>query len=340
MSRYLRDLTAAQPEPHPGFLSTSAFLRIALCLGRDFPKFLRAAAQVGRSTGYAWLDDRAPTIGAAIAFYTMFSLAPMLVIVIAVAGFVFGREAAEGALFGEIAKIVGPDSAGAVQAMLRNAGSTRSGIIATMVGVGTLTATATAAFSELQAALNLIWKAPATSSLTIARFLKSRFLSLCVILVIGFLLLVSLVVSTTLTASSDYLDRTLPNFSIILYPIHHALSFGLTTVFFAVIYKILPDYSIEWQDVWLGAAITSLLFSIGKHLISLYIGSSNMASSYGAAGALIIVFVWVYYSAQIFLLGAEFAKAYADQRRGLLNGAVLWRSNASSVQQKLPYTAQ
>jgi membrane protein len=263
----------------------------------------------------AWFDDRAPTIGAAIAFYTMFSLAPMLVIVIAVAGFVFGREAAEGALFGEIAKLVGPDSAGAVQAMLRSASSTRSGIIATVVGIGTLIATATAVFSELQAALNLIWKVPATGNLSVTQFLKSRILSLCVILVIGFLLLVSLVVSTALMVFSDYLDRTLPNFSFILFLVHYVLSFGFTTVFFAAIFKILPDHPVEWRDVWLGAALAALLFSLGKHLISLYIGSSNIASTYGAAGALIIVFVWVYYSAQIFLLGAEFAKAHGDLRR-------------------------
>jgi len=268
-------------------------------------------------TVYSWLDDRAPTIGAAIAFYTMFSLAPMLVIVIAVSGFVFGQEAAEGALFGELAKLVGPDSAGAVQAMLRNASSTRSGIIATLVGIGTLIATATAVFSELQAALNLIWKVRATGNLGVGHFFKTRFLSLCVILVIGFLLLVSLVVSTALAAFSGYIDRTLPNFSFILYFVHYALSFGFTTVFFAAIFKILPDHPVEWQDVWLGATLTALLFSLGKHLISLYIGSSNMASTYGAAGALIIVFVWVYYSAQIFLLGAEFAKAHGDQRRRL-----------------------
>src|SRR5215469_13916364 len=283
--------------------------------GWIFPTFLQGWLKLGKNAIYSWLDDRAPTIGAAIAFYTMFSLAPMLVIVIAVAGFVFGREAAEGALFGEIAKLVGPDSAGAVQAMLRSASSTRSGIIATVVGIGTLIATATAVFSELQAALNLIWKVPAAGNLGVTHFLKSRFLSLCVILVIGLLLLLSVVASTVLMAFSDYIDRTLPNFSIILYFAHNALSFGFTTVFFAVIFKILPDHPVEWQDVWLGAAITSLLFSVGKHLISLYIGSSNMASSYGAASALIIVFVWVYYSAQIFLLGSEFAKAYGDWRR-------------------------
>jgi membrane protein len=254
-------------------------------------------------------------MGAAIAFYTMFSLAPMLVIVVAVAGFVFGREAAEGALFGDLARLVGPESAGAVQAMLRSASGTRSGIIATAVGIGTLIVTATAVFGELQAALNLIWKVPATGNLGVWHYLKSRMLSFSVILAIGFLLLVSLVISTALSAFSDYIDRAMPSFGIIIYLLHHGLSFGFTTVFFAVIFKILPDHPVEWEDVWLGAAITAVLFSIGKHLISLYIGSSNMTSSYGAASALIIVFVWVYYSAQIFLLGAEFTKAYGDQRR-------------------------
>jgi membrane protein len=319
MRRYFRDVAGAHSESRPAFPEGPTRRPAALWLSGSLPTFLQRWATLGKRTVYSWLDDRAPTIGAAIAFYTMFSLAPMLVIVIAIAGFVFGQEAAEGALFGEFAKLVGPDSAGAVQAMLRGASSTRSGIIATAVGIGTLIATATAVFSELQAALNLIWKVPATDNLGVGHFLKSRLLSLCVILVIGFLLLVSLVVSTALAACSIYIDRTLTDFSLILYLAHHAASFSFTAVFFAAIFKILPDCPVEWQDVWLGAILTALLFSIGKHLISLYIGSSNMASTYGAAGALIIVFVWVYYSAQIFLLGAEFAKAYGDQRRVLEN---------------------
>ncbi|MFL5267650.1 MAG: YihY/virulence factor BrkB family protein [Stellaceae bacterium] len=317
MRRDFRDVAGVQPKSRPAFPEGSVRPQAAPWFTGIFPAFLQRWASLGKKAIFSWLDDRAPTIGAAIAFYTMFSLAPMLVIVIAVAGFVFGREAAEGALFGEIAKLVGPDSAGAVQAMLRSASSTRTGIIATAVGIGTLIATATAVFSELQAALNLIWKVPAAQNVGVAHFLKSRFLSLCVIVVIGFLLLLSLVASTALTAFGDYIDRTLPNFSIILYLLHHGLSFCFTTVFFAVIFKILPDHPVEWQDVWLSAALTALLFSVGKHLISLYIGSSNMASTYGAAGALIIVFVWVYYSAQIFLLGAEFAKVHSDQRRAL-----------------------
>jgi len=281
--------------------------------GQIFQKLQRGFGVV-KQTVYSWLDDRAPTMGAAIAFYAMFSLAPMLVIVVGVAGLVFGREAAEGALFGDLARLVGPESAGAVQAMLANMSNTKSGLIATALGLGTLIVTATAVFSELQATLNLIWKV-STQNLPVWYYFKSRLLSLSVILVIGFLLLVSLIISTLLQAFSNYIDRTLPNFFFVVYFVHHAISFSFTTVFFAVIFKILPDAPVEWEDTWLGAAITAALFAIGKHLISLYIGSSSMASTYGAASALIIVFVWIYYSAQIFLLGAEFTKAYGDLRR-------------------------
>jgi membrane protein len=266
---------------------------------------------------YSWLDDRAPRMGAAIAYYTVFSLAPMLVMVIAVAGLAFGQKAAEGALFGELADLIGPESAVAVQAMLRSASSTRSGLFATAIGIGALVIAATAVFGELQSALNVIWKTPASGSLGVWHLLKSRLVSLSVILVIGFLLLVSLVISTALAAFSGYLDWILPGLATILHIVHLILSFGFTTVLFAMIFKILPDNPVEWEEVWLGGAVAALLFTVGKHLISLYIGSSNMASTYGAAGALIIVLVWVYYSVQILLLGAEFAKAYSDRRRAL-----------------------
>jgi membrane protein len=317
MRRYSQDVAVGQPLAPAPLPQGAANLSVELSLFGGLLGPLQEWASLGKTTVYSWFDDRAPTMGAAIAFYTVFSLAPMLVIVIAVAGLVFGREAAEGALFGELAKVIGPDSAGAVQAMLRSASSTRSGIIATVVGVGTLIITATAVFSELQAALNVIWKVPATRNFGVWHLLKTRILSFSLILVIGFLLLMSLVISTGLTAISNYLDRALPSFLVILYFVHIVISFAFTTAFFGVIFKILPDHPVRWQDVWLSAAVTSILFSVGKHLISLYIGSSNMASAYGAAGALIIVFVWVYYSTQIFLLGGEFAKAYGDRQHRL-----------------------
>jgi membrane protein len=284
---------------------------------RILPMWIQGWVSLCVKAVYSWLDDRAPTMGAAIAYYTVFSLAPMLVMVIAVAGLAFGQKAAEGALFGELAELIGPESAVAVQAMLRSASGTRSGLFATALGLGTLIIAATAVFGELQSALNVIWKAPASGSFGVWYILKSRLVSLSVILVIGFLQLVSLVISTVLAALSDYLDWILPGLATILHILHLILSFGFTTVLFAMIFKILPNIPVEWDEVWLGAAVAALLFTGGKHLISLYIGSSNMASTYGAAGALIIVLVWVYYSEQILLLGAEFAKTYSDQRRAL-----------------------
>jgi len=286
-------------------------------LMRICPMRLHRWVSLCETAVYSWLDDRAPTMGAAIAYYTVFSLAPMLVMVIAIAGLAFGQKAAEGALFDELADLVGPESAGAVQAMLRSASSTRTGILATVVGFGTLIIGATAVFSELQSALNVIWKAPVSGGVGVSHLLKSRLLSLSVVLVIGFLLLVSLVISTALAAFSDYLDSILPGLATVLHIIHLTVSFSFTTVLFAMMFKILPDNPVEWNEVWLGGAVAALLFTVGKHLISFYIGSSNMASTYGAAGALIIVLVWVFYSAQIFLLGAEFAKAYSDQKRTL-----------------------
>ena len=286
-------------------------------LVRICPIWLPEFVSLCKKAVYSWLNDHAATMGAAIAYYMVFSLAPMLVMVIGVAGLAFGREAAEGALFGELAELIGPESAEAVQALLKSASGTRSGIVATAIGIGTLIIAATAVLGQLQSALNVIWKARASGNLGVWYLLKSRLLSLSVILVIGFLLPVSLAISTALAAFSDYLDRLLAGLATMLRLVHLTLSFGFTTVLFATIFKILPDHPVEWREVWLGAAVAALLFTVGKHLISLYIGSSNMASTYGAAGALIMVLVWVYYSAQILLLGAEFAKAHSDQRQAL-----------------------
>ena len=233
-------------------------------LMRISPIWLQSWVGVCKKAVYSWLDDRAATMGASIAYYTVFSLAPMLVLVIAIAGLAFGQKAAEGALFGELAELVGPESAAAVQAMLRSASGTGSGIFAAAVGIGTLIIAATAVLSELQSALNLIWKAPPSGGLGVWHLLKSRLVSFSVILVIGFLLLVSLVISTALAALSDYLDWILPGLATILHIVHLTLSFGFTTVLFAMIFKILPDKTVEWDEVWLGAAVAALLFTVGN----------------------------------------------------------------------------
>lgn len=246
---------------------------------RIYPPWLQGWVSLCTKAVYAWLEDRAPTMGAAIAYYAVFSLAPILIIVIAVAGVAFGRQAAEGALFGELADLVGAESAVAVQAILRSASGTASGIFATALGIGTLIIAATAVLSELQSALNLIWKAPPSRGLGVWHLLRTRLVSLSVILVIGFLLLVSLVVSTALAALSGYLDWILPGLATILHIVHLTLSFGFTTVLFAMIFKILPDKAVEWGEVWLGAAVASLLFTVGEHIISLYIESTNINGS-------------------------------------------------------------
>jgi membrane protein len=282
--------------------------RETLATGQEWIGLLRIA--VG-----SWLADRAPSMGAAIAYYTVFSLAPVLILIIAVAGLAFGKAAAEGALFDQIAALVGKESAGAVQALLRSASGTASGIIATLVGLAALVLAATGVFCEVHAALNVIWKAKPATAGGLWQLVKLRLRSLALIVGIGVLLMISLVLSAALEAFSAYLGEILPALPSVLGTLNFLLSLVMTTALFAMIFKILPDAEVEWRDVWIGAAATAVLFTIGRHLISLYIGSSGVSSVYHAAGTLVLLLVWIYYSAQILLFGAEFAKAYGDRRR-------------------------
>ena len=269
-----------------------------------------------KETFSEWSEDRAPRMGAALAYYTVFSLAPVLVIAIGVAGIFFGQRMAEGRLMHEIRNLVGPEGAGAIRAMIANAAADRpGGVVATMMGMAALVFGATGAFVELQDALNTIWKVQPRSR-GLLRMLKDRFLSFTLVVGIGFLLLVSLVISAALAALGSVTARYVsPS---LLHGVNFLVSFGVITVLFAMIFKILPDAKIGWRDVWLGAAVASLLFSAGKFIIGLYLGKSGMASAYGAAGSLVIVLVWVYYSAQILFLGAEFAHVYARRREQAL----------------------
>lgn len=258
-----------------------------------------------------YIEDEALSRGAAIAYYTIFSIAPVLVICIAIAGLVFGEEAAQGAMVGQLRGMMGDQAAEAVQTMIASAGNKASGIWATVIGIGTLLVTATGVFGEMQAALNVIWKAePQATSVT--GYLKARAASLGLVATLGFLLLVSLVVSAALTALGSTMNRIVPGWETLLHLINFAVSFLMVSALFAAIYKILPDRQLRWKDVAVGAVATAFLFTVGKTLIGLYIGSSSVASSYGAAGALVIVLLWIYYSSQIFLLGAEFTKVWAS----------------------------
>jgi membrane protein len=273
---------------------------------------LSATWKMLKDTVLAFIEDEALSRGAAIAFYTVTSIAPVLLIVIAIAGLAFGQEAAQNAIIAQLSGLMGPKTAEVLQTAIASAATKSSGVIATIVGVVTLLITASGVFGEMQTALNAIWKTKPKGG-TVSRLIRARAASLGLVAAMGFLLLVSLVVSTGLTAFGNYLDAVLPFGKVILAAISFVVSLALISFLFAAIYKILPDRDLEWRDVVTGAIVTSVLFTIGKALISWYIGSSAVASSFGAAGALIVLLLWVYYSAQIFLLGAEFTKIYANR---------------------------
>jgi membrane protein len=265
----------------------------------------------------SFVGDDALSRGAAIAFYAITSLAPVLLIVIAIAGLAFGQDAARDAISGQFSTLMGKQAADVLQSVIASASAKSSGIIATMLGIAMLMATASGVFGEMQAALNTIWKTQSRES-TLSRLIRARVTSLGLVAALGFLLMVSLIVSAGLTAFASHLDR-LPVGSLILSALNFAVAWLLFAVLFAAIYKVLPDRALQWKDVIVGALMTSLLFNIGKTLIGWYIGSSAIASSYGAAGGLIVLLLWVYYSAQIFLFGAELTKVYAirhGSRRG------------------------
>jgi len=265
-----------------------------------------------KDTVLSFIDDEVLSRGAAIAFYTVTSIAPVLLIVIAIAGLVFGRDAAQNAISNQFSGLMGRQTADVLQSAVASAADKSSSIIATIIGITTLIATASGVFGEMQAALNSIWKAKPQAT-TVSRLIRARILSLGLVAALGFLLIVSLVISAGLTVFGNYLDTVLPMGKLILPGLNFVVSVVLLGVLFGAIYKVLPDRSLQWNDVIVGAVITSVLFNIGKSLIAWYIGSSAIASSYGAAGGLIVLLLWVYYSVQIFLFGAEFTKVYANR---------------------------
>jgi membrane protein len=270
-----------------------------------------ALLEIGKESVRAWIDDFVPSMGAAIAYYTIFSIAPLLLIVIGIAGLVLGDDAAAGRIYAELETLIGSDGAAAVQGLVKSASSPQTGLVGTVAGVATLLVGATTAFAELQSALDRIWRAPAPKLNGVLAILRARLLSFGLVLTSGFLLLVSLVVSAALTALGAWWAPLFGAWEALLQIVNLALSLAMVTVLFAMMYKWLPRAKVGWRDVWIGAAVTGLLFTVGKLLIGLYIGKSGVVSGFGAAGSLVVVLVWVYYSAQIFLLGAEFTWVYA-----------------------------
>ncbi|ARP85464.1 YihY/virulence factor BrkB family protein [Bordetella genomosp. 9] len=262
----------------------------------------------------AWMDDYAASMGAAIAFYTVFSLAPLLLIVIAIAGFFWGREAVQGQLFDQIGGLVGPDGAKAVEGVVQGAQEPEQGIVATIVSLVVLAIGATTVFAELQSALDRIWKVPERQKPSgIWGMIRARLLSFGLVLALAFLLLVSLVVSAVLGAFGAWAAGLLPAWEILLQVLNVVVALVIMTALFGMIYRFMPSASVAWRDVWTGAFVTAVLFEIGKFLIGLYLGKASVASSYAAAGSLVVVLIWVYYAAQVFLLGAEFTWVYANE---------------------------
>jgi membrane protein len=261
-----------------------------------------------------WWADRAMSLGASIAFFTVFSLAPMLLAAIAVAGLAFGREAAQGAIVAELGGMIGTNEASFLETMIASAGNVGSGLIGTAVGTVTFLLLVTGAVVELQDDLNIIWKAKPPASYGVLDFIKTRLVSFALVLGIGFLLLVSLVIDTGVTAVGSYLEANFSGASILLRFLNSLVAFAVATLLFAMMFKLLPAVEIQWSDVWTGSLVTALLFTVGKFLIGYYLGKSNVASSYGAAASIITILLWIYYSSLILLFGAEFTKAYAESR--------------------------
>ena len=268
-----------------------------------------------RASVVAWIDDYAPSMGAALAYYTVFSIAPLLLIIIAVAGVVFGEDAVRGQILVQLQSLMGPEGAGAVESLLKGANHPAQGFVVSIVSVVLLVVGATSVLAELQSALDRIWRVPAAKTdAGVWSALRARVLSLGMILALGFMLLVSLIIGVALAALGAWWGPIFGKWELLLQIVNFAVSLLFSTVLFALIYRYMPRATIRWRDVWIGAAVTAALFEIGKVAIGTYLGKVGIASAYGAAGSLVVLLIWVYYSAQIFLLGAEFTWVRVSRR--------------------------
>lgn len=265
-----------------------------------------------KRTFRGWMDHRALRLSAALAYYSIFSIAPLLVITIGLLGLVFGEQAVSGRLYGELSGYMGPQSAEAIQSMVQSASKPTQGVVATVIGLMLLILGASRVFGELKEALNTIWDVKPRAGVGICGLARGQFLNFGMVLVIGFLLLVSLVMSTTIAALNQRLESVLPLPAIVWVAVAFVISLGLVTTLFALIFKVLPDAQIRWRHVWFGALITALLFEVGKTGLSWYLGREGTASAFGAAGSVVLLLLWVYYTSSILLFGAEFTQVYAD----------------------------
>jgi membrane protein len=274
---------------------------------------LRAAWSMARHTFQEWSNDRGPRLGAALSYYTVFSMAPLLLLAISIAGLAFGRAAAEGRIFGELTGILGPDAAHLVELAVAKANKPRGGLIGAGIGAVALLGGATGVVVELQDALNTVWKLVPKPNRGLWGIVRTRLLSLAMVLALGFLLLVSLVVSAGLAALSGWLRGFVGGAVLIGWVLDGVVALAAISTLLALIYKFLPDARVAWRDVWVGALVSAVLFLAGKYLIGLYVAKASVASAFGAAGSLAVLLVWIYYSAQIVVLGAELTRLYANR---------------------------
>ncbi|MEH1794626.1 YihY/virulence factor BrkB family protein [Nostoc sp.] len=272
---------------------------------------LQAIWKLFQETFKEWSEDKASRLAAALAYYTIFSIAPLLIIVIAIAGAVFGEEAARGQIVGQIQGLVGIEGAKFLESAIQNANQPKTGAIASIISVVVLLVGATGLFTELQDAMNTIWEVKPKPGRGVTNIIRLRVLSFAMVIGIGFLLLVSLVISTALTTLVTFFSNLLPGVDFLWQLVNFILSFAITTVLFGLIFKVLPDVEIAWSDVLVGASLTSVLFSIGRFLLGQYLGNGSFGSAYGAAGSLVVILAWVNYAAQILFFGAEFTQVYA-----------------------------
>ena len=283
-----------------------------------------------KQTASEWMEDDAPSLGAALAYYTVFSLAPLMTIAIAMAGFFFGKEAAQGQIFDELRVLLGEEGGKAVEEMVQSANAQpTAGVVATIISVIVLLFGASGVFGQLQASLNTIWGVKPKPGRGVLGMIQDRLLSFGFTLVVGFLLLVSLLLTAGIALVADWVGGLMPGSETLAQLLNVVFSLAMITLLFAMIFKFLPDAKIAWRDVWVGAFLTALLFTIGKFALGLYLGKSGVASSYGAAGSLIVLLLWVYYSSQILFFGAEFTQVYANR----FGSRVAPADNAVPVQQ-------
>jgi membrane protein len=298
---------------------------------------IKAVWNVIKGAGSCFIDNRVLKLSAALAYYTVFSLGPMMIVIIFLADVVYGRQAIEGTIYGQLSGLVGKEAAAQVQETIKNSALTNKGNITAIIGIITLAVGATSVFAEIQDSINMIWGLKAKPKKGWLKMLSNRLLSFSILVTLGFLLLVSLVINGLLESLMGKLQQMFPQITVVMvYVINLVITFAVTTILFGIIFKVLPDAKIKWKDVIIGSMATAVLFMLGKFGITFYIGSSNIGNAYGAAGSLVVLLVWVYYSAVILYFGAEFTKIYATQygSKILPNNYAVWIKQVEVEEEK------